>query len=126
MAIIACPNCAKKISSRAALCSYCGFELGEATEEDFERFRGRRLRDQRYRLSMVSYAVMTVVLAAFGWYWWDSEGFAAPPSRGPLILLGVAAVAYLGVRVMLFRNRQRLKALQREGSLRSGPDAAPR
>ncbi len=69
---------------------------------------------------------MSVVLAAFGWYWWDSEGFAAPLSRGPMVLFGVAAVAYLAVRVMLFRNRQRLKAMQRERPLQSGPGPGPR
>ena len=39
MAIIACPDCGKKISSHAVICSYCGFQLGEATEQDLEVFR---------------------------------------------------------------------------------------
>jgi len=75
MAIIACPDCGKKISSRAAICSYCGFQLGEVTEQDLKVFKARKLRDARYRLNMLSYAVITVLLAAFGWYWWDSRGF---------------------------------------------------
>ncbi len=112
MSIIACPECGKKISSRAALCTYCGFQLGEVTEQDIEVFRSRRLREERYRLSMASYAVIAVFLAGFGWYWWASGGFVAPLSRGPLALMGLAALGYLVVRVMLFRNRQRQKALR--------------
>jgi len=112
MSIIACPECGKKISSRAALCTYCGFQLGEVTEQDIEVFRSRRLREERYRLSMASYAVIAVFLAGFGWYWWASGGFVAPLSHGPLAVMGLAALGYLVVRVMLFRNRQRQKALR--------------
>jgi len=113
MAIIACPDCGKKISSRAAICSRCGFQLGEVTEQDLEIYRARRLRDARYRLNMLSYAVITVMLAAFGWYWWDSRGFVEPPSAGPMVLMGLAALAYLVVRALLFRNRQ-LQRTQRD------------
>ena len=87
MSIIACPECKKKISSRSAICSFCGFQLGEVTEEDLDIFRARRLRDQIYRMNMISYAVITVFVAAFGWYWWDSGGFTQPSSRGPFILM---------------------------------------
>jgi len=120
MAIIACPDCGKKISSRAAICSYCGFQLGEVTEQDLEVFRARKLRDARYRLNMLSYAVITVLLAGFGWYWWDSRGFLEPPGPGPLVLMGLAAIAYLVVRVLLFRNRRLRRDMQAKQALREG------
>jgi len=120
MAIIACPDCGKKISSRAAICSYCGFQLGEVTEQDLKVFKARKLRDARYRLNMLSYAVITVLLAAFGWYWWDSRGFLEPPGLGPLVLMGLAAIAYLVVRVLLFRNRRLQRDMQARQALREG------
>jgi hypothetical protein len=120
MAIIACPDCGKKISSHAVICSYCGFQLGEATEQDLEVFRARRLRDQRYRLNMTSYLVITVFVAGFAWYWLDSKGFLQPPSYGPLVLMAVAAIAYIVVRAFLFQNRRVQRAMQREKALRSG------
>jgi hypothetical protein len=120
MAIIACPDCGKKISSRAAICSWCGFQLGEVTEQDLEVYRARKLRDARYRLNMLSYAVITVMLAAFGWYWWDSKGFVEPPSAGPMILMGLAALAYLVVRALLFRNRRLQRAQREMRSLQDG------
>ena len=119
MAIIACPECAKKISSRAVICSFCGFQLGEVTEEDLEIFRARKLRDRIYRLNMVSYAVITVFVAAFGWYWWESKGFVEPSSKGPFILMGVSAVAYLVVRGFLFQARHQRRAMRQKRQMSS-------
>ena len=106
MTIIACPDCNKKISSRTAICSYCGYQLRDATEADLAVFRARKLRDRIYRLNMTSYAVITVFIGAFGWYWWDSRGFSGASSIGPFILMGLAASAYLVVRALLFRSRR--------------------
>ena len=119
MSLIACPNCKRKISNRAVICDRCGFADGEVSEADLEVYRARKLRDRIYRLNMISYAVITVFLAAFGWYWWDSGGFARQSSAGPFILMGLATVAYLSVRVLLFRNRQRQKVLRKKEFMRS-------
>jgi hypothetical protein len=114
MSIIACPGCGKKVSNRAALCPNCGFQLGEVSEDDREIYRARRLRDRIYRLSMLSYAVITVFIAGFGWYWWASRGFTAATHAGPFVVMGVAGLGYLVVRGFLFRARQQRRKL-REG-----------
>ena len=56
-------------------------------------------------------------VAGFGWYWWESRGFMQPPSGGSLVLMGLAAIAYVLVRAMLFRSRQ----LHRQMRQRTGP-----
>jgi len=112
MTIICCPECNKKISSNAVLCAHCGFQMGEVTEDDLRVFRARKLRDRIYRLNMISYAVITVFIGGFCWYWWDSGGFTRAPSVGPFILMGIAAVAYLVVRILLFRSRQKRKLMR--------------
>lgn len=117
MSIISCPECNKQISSRAVLCNYCGFELGEVTEQDLEIFRARKLRDRIYRLNMMSYAVITVFIAGFAWYWWDSRGFTQWSSAGPFVLMGLAAVAYLVVRALLFGARRQKKAMRAKRQL---------
>jgi hypothetical protein len=63
---------------------------------------------------MTSYVIITAFVGAFGWYWWDSGGFEHQSSAGPFILMGLAAVAYLIVRVLLFRNRRRQKLLRQK------------
>ena len=112
MAIIACPECKKKISSKAPICSWCGHQMGEVSERDLEVYEARRLRDRIYRLNMFSYLVITLFVAAFGWYWWESGGFVKPPTVGPTVLMTAAAFAYLVVRGLLFRARQRRKAMR--------------
>lgn len=114
MSIVSCPECNRNISSRAVICNYCGFQMGDVTESDLEIFRARKLRDRIYRLNMISYTVITVFVAAFGWYWWDSRGFTEPSSTGPFILMGAAALAYLVVRGFLFRARQLKKAMRQK------------
>jgi hypothetical protein len=119
MAIVACPECGKKISSHAPICSHCGFQKAEVSEEQLAVFQARKLRDKIYHLNMISYAVITAFVAAFGWYWWDSGGFEHQSSSGPFILMGLAAVAYLSVRVLLLRNRHRQKTLRKKEFPRS-------
>ncbi len=116
MAIVSCPECGKNISSKAAMCPHCGFTTDEVTEQELDVFRARRQRDRIYHLSMISYAALTVFVGGFGWYWWDSGGFQRLSSPGPFILMGLAAVSYLLVRALLFRNRQKLKALRKKMS----------
>jgi len=118
MAIIACPECKKKISSRTAICSYCGFQQSEASEADIEVYQARSLRDRIYRLNMVSYLVISVFIAAFCWYWWASQGFTEPSPLGPFILMGLSALAYLAVRAVLFRERRQQKEIRRKSKLR--------
>ena len=119
MVVTACPECDARISSRAVICVSCGFQLGEVTEADLEVFRARKLRDRIYRLNMTSYAVITVFVAGFCWYWLDSRGFSEASSAGPFILMGISALAYLVVRGFLFRSRQVQKSMRAKRSMNS-------
>ena len=110
MAIVSCPECRKKMSSKASICPNCGYQAGEVSEEQLEVFRARRLRDRIYHLNMVSYAIITAFVGGFGWYWWSTGGFQQPSARGPFILMGLAAVAYVVVRALLFSSRHKQRA----------------
>ena len=88
--------------------------MGEVREQDLEVYEARRLRDRIYRLNMISYLVITVFVAAFGWYWWESGGFVEPPTTGPMVLMGAAALAYVLVRGLLFRARHQRKTMRQK------------
>jgi hypothetical protein len=113
MAIINCPNCNKKTSELSSRCPHCGFDRGSEDGERQKEIRRRKIRDRVYHLNMTSYGVITLFLAAFGWYWWDTSGFQQQSAFGPVLLLALAAVAYLAIRVLLFRARRQLKQLSR-------------
>lgn len=75
--------------------------------------RQRIARERVYRLNMASYVMITFFVAAFGWYWWVTAGFQQPSPRGPFILMGIAGIAYLIVRGLLYQAKRALKELKR-------------
>lgn len=95
-------------------CSRCGYTEGDLSEKQLHLLHSRRLREKIYQISMVSYAVISVFAVGFGWFWWSSGGFEHRPGAGPYILMGITALAYLVVRALLFRNRQKLSALRKK------------
>jgi hypothetical protein len=114
MSVIDCPQCGKKTSSLAPICDHCGYSEGETSEENLQRYRERKIRRHLYRLNMASYAIMTMVILAFGWYWIATDSFQVPSgTMGPYYLMMAGAVAYLAVRAMLFRARRQQKEIWR-------------
>jgi len=109
--IVSCPNCRKPISSKTSLCPHCGFERGEGSDEEVREFQRRKFRDRLYHLKMASYGVITLFLAAFGWYWWQTVGFEQKSSMGPVLMLTLGTLAYLVIRVMMFMTRREMKKL---------------
>lgn len=112
MSIINCPNCDKPVSSLIRLCPYCGFQRGEVSDEELREFRRRKLRDRVYHLKMTSYVIMTLFLGAFGWYWFETRGFTRLSSMGPILLLALTSVAYIAVRVYVFRLQSALRKIK--------------
>ena len=111
MALINCPSCGKKISSVAPLCPHCGLQRGEVSEEQLQEFRRRRMRDHVYHLKMASYAALTLLVAAFGWYWAETESFQYQSSMGPYLLFSIGAAVYLVIRIFLFKNKAALRKI---------------
>ena len=109
--IVSCPGCVRQISSKAAVCPHCDFALGDLSEDELIEFRRRRLRDRIYHLKMGNYAVITVFVAAFGWYWWQTAGFQQRSTMGPLLLLAAGAVAYVTMRILLVLAKREIKKL---------------
>lgn len=120
MPIVPCPKCGNRVSSNAAICSNCGYERGEASDADRQKFQRRQLREYIYHLRMASYGVMAVVLLAFAWVWVATGGLQVRAgNNGPYYLMVGCAIAYLVVRALMFRARRRQKASQ-GSSLRRG------
>lgn len=111
MAIIACPSCDKPISDRTNLCPYCGFQRGEVAEEQLKEMRRRKLRDRIYHLKMFSYAALTLLLIAFGWYVTETDGFQYRASLGPYLLFAAGGVIYSVIRVYLYKAKSDLRKL---------------
>ena len=112
MSIISCTGCGKKISTLSPVCPHCGHQSGEVSDEKRAVLQFRKIRDRIYKLNMYSYAVISLFLVAFAWYWWDTAGFEYASSAGPYYLMGLSAVGYIAIRVLLFKAKQEKKQLQ--------------
>lgn len=113
MALINCPGCGQRVSDVTSMCPNCGHIRGEVDDERLLEIRRRHLRDHVYHLNMISYVIITLFLVAFGWYWWDTAGFQERSSSGPVLLLVVGTLAYVAIRILLFRARKKLRQLSR-------------
>lgn len=114
MAIVKCPKCDNRISSQISTCPHCGFQRGEVDEEELRELRRRELRDRVYYLKMASYAVLTLLLAAFAWHWVETESFKYRSSVGPYVLFAIGATAYFVIRVFLFKFNLALRKIRRQ------------
>lgn len=99
--------------SSKAPCPKCGFERGETSEDDLKEMSRRKLRDRIYHLKMSTYAVISVFVAGFGWYWYATGGFQVRSPAGPLVLMAIAALAYVVVRALLFTAKRKIKNIDR-------------
>jgi len=113
MAIITCPKCDSRVSSQIRICPQCGFQRGEVDEDELREFRRRELRDRIYRLKMASYAALTLLLVAFGWYWVETQSFRYRSPMGPYVLFAIGAMAYFAVRIFLFKFNRALRKIKR-------------
>ena len=113
MSIVTCSKCGSKISSMAKMCLHCGHLRTGVADEQSLVFRQRQIRDRIYHLRMTSYSVLAVILAAFGWFWWESGGFEHRTSQRPFILMGLGGLAYLVVRTLIYQAQRKQKELKR-------------
>jgi hypothetical protein len=51
------------------------------------------------------------LLAAFGWYMWDTSGFQYRASLGPYLLFAIGGLCYSLIRVYLYKARADLRKL---------------
>lgn len=110
--IVNCPQCRKPISNQAKVCPHCGVERGELSDEQITELERRRLRDRIYRLKMGNYAAISVLLAAAGWYFYETANMNFAPSTGPLVLVGIGVVLYVIMRGLLFQSKRQLRRLR--------------
>ena len=60
---------------------------------------------------MTSYAALTLLIAAFGWYLHATQWFQVRSSIGPYILFAIGALSYFVIRIFLFRSKMALRKL---------------
>jgi hypothetical protein len=107
MAIVSCPFCGKKISSKAASCNHCGEALVEVTPEQLARTD----RDRRLKLnqSINNHAMMALVLflGSFLYFYYKIPEPGSLEQRLTYAALALSAIWYIvsKVRMVLFKRQ---------------------
>jgi len=106
MAIIACPSCGKKISSKAPSCQFCQRPLGELSPAEADKI-ARDKRTQKNR-SINNQAMLSVVIFLAGFmvfYFKEPENGSWQQTLNYLVM-GVAAASYImaKIRMVIFKR----------------------
>lgn len=107
MAIVACPFCGKKISSKAAACNHCGQAIAEVTPEQLLRID----RDRRLKLnqSINNHAMMALVifLGAILFLYTQFPEAGSWQYYTTYVVMSLGAVWYIvsKVRMVLFKRQ---------------------
>ncbi len=110
MAIIACPNCAKRISSRAKTCEHCGFDLHSVEAEDRQKSTRKHLRKVKTRLTAIAFlSILVFTIGILMTYYYLAEPGSAPLIIGNGLLI-IGFVAFGVVRIFLAINKKQIKA----------------
>jgi hypothetical protein len=96
MAIIHCPACDRRVSSRAGACPHCNEALAELSDSERERLLIRRWRDRIYRARNFTYLAMALVVAGtITWWLSEPQGLMLPIGIAPGVLLTVGVTGYV-------------------------------
>lgn len=107
MAIVACPFCGKKISSKAASCNHCGQGLAEVTPEQLERTD----RDRRLKLnqSINNHAMMALIafLGSFLYFYYKVPEPGSLEQTLTYTAMSITAIWYIvsKIRMVLFKRQ---------------------
>ena len=102
MSVVNCPNCDRRVSSRAKACPFCNFDLLDADSGlDAQEAKRRLYRKRSYQLQMHTYAAVTLTVLAFAWFWYETYLRDRPAPELCVMLLAGGVIWYLGARAVM-------------------------
>ena len=108
MALIECPACSKRMSSKADACPHCDFKLAGVSSEQREREWQQVIQRKRERLMSQSMLALLIAIAAFTYF------FMQQPEPGSWQLHLANGGMLVGL-VWFVINRVRMLLLKRKG-----------
>jgi len=72
MAVIDCPNCRKKISDKAKVCSHCQIDLANLDEEKLANMKQINKINKSQQIMTVSFVAMLLFCGGFLFYYWKN------------------------------------------------------
>lgn len=105
MALIACPGCGKKTSSRSSSCPYCQYPLGDDNRERQESYRRQLQINRQQRFMTYNATALLAFCGGAALTFWLGVDVEWQVQLGQLLMAG-GLIAYLGVRAwQIFSKR---------------------
>ena len=107
MAIISCPQCAKKISDKQTVCPHCDLDMTDLTEEKMHSLsKINNLKSNQSIMTHQAIAMLMFLGGIFGWY--NSDDPEAPQHTAAIAVAVIGFVWYIVNRFrMIWQKRKR-------------------
>lgn len=111
MALVSCPKCGKKISSKYLQCPHCQFVLNEEdlSDEDKDKLAYRARRDAALNIQNQASLALLVLVAGIILYYLEGTSFTQAPGTISSIVLSLGAIWYLAIRFYVFHKNMHRK-----------------
>jgi hypothetical protein len=106
MAIIQCPSCNKRVSSRAEVCPHCDFQLAGRSPDELEQAQQRALQRRKEKLLGQSMLALLVAIGGFAYSFLEQphpESWQAAVSYGAMAL-GLVWFIVNRVRILMVKR----------------------
>ena len=101
MALVNCPECKKRISSKSKSCPHCQLNLVDLTEEDLKKVSLKRKRKTRDQVMSQNYIAVLMVLVGFSYTYWKSPQPESIPYYACMASIMIGCLIYVVNRVRL-------------------------
>lgn len=108
MAIIRCPSCKQRISSKYQSCPHCNLSLSDDGEGLSYDTASKRVKLERAMLlANHGYAALALTTGGAIWSWYVADGMTRSPGYWPVMMVAAGAMWYIAVRVIMVVKRWR-------------------
>ncbi len=101
MALISCPSCDKKVSSKATRCNHCSFDLTDMDEEKLSRLNRQKIIKTSQRIHVYSTLGLIMFLAATWLILFKQPAEDTPIYYGGMAMGGIGILLYIASRIWM-------------------------
>ncbi|MEC9318675.1 MAG: hypothetical protein VYD08_02185 [Pseudomonadota bacterium] len=107
MALVNCPSCGKRVSSKAKDCPHCQFVFAGNSKEDIEREAARLRQEKSDKLVSQSMLALVLSIAAFVYLFFQQPLANSWQRSTALLVIGIGLVWFVINRVRLIMLKRK-------------------
>jgi len=109
MAVINCPSCSKKISSKATVCDHCQINLENIDEEKLANMKRIALINESQKMMTLSFIALLLFCGGFLFFYWQNAQIGTWEYVASVTSAIVGFILYIFTRVKLILLKRKNK-----------------